>query len=236
MKEENIQNNIENDVLKRIELGELKMKPKSYFVVKSVILIGLTFLTFVMATVLVSFIIFSLKSRGDIFLLGFGTKGLYRFILVFPWYLLIANAFLVFFLDYLLRRFRYGYNSPILYLFLATLVFVTLFSFVVNFTSFHERLSKFAEKNRIPFARDMYIDARKSHSEKSLYRGVVTFIGDNYFILRSGSENVSQKDEIRVVAPPGLDPRNFVHIGEEVYVAGYMATGTNVASFGVHKI
>ncbi len=230
---ENIQNNIENDVLKKIECGEVKMKPKSYFIVKAGILVFITFLTFVATTILVSFLIFSLNYRGDLFLLSFGMKGIYKFILVFPWYLLLINAFLLIFLDYLIRRFRFGYNSPLVYLFLATLVFVTLFSFLINFTSFHLRLSNFLESRKIPFAGVFYNDLHVKYEDRGAIKGIVSLVTDDYIILRAFE---GENNEIKIFAPKNTKFSSFIVVGDEVYVAGETASGTEIVSYGVKKV
>lgn len=236
MKDKNIKNNIEEMVLKKIECGEVSMRPKYYFIIKAGLLIFFAFLIFVTSAILVSFLIFTLSNRGDLFLLSFGKKGMLKFFLMFPWYLLIINAFLLFLLDILLRRFKYGYHSPLVYLFLGTLVFVTVFSFLINYTSFHERMSNFVRKNHVPFAGDFYDDIRKSHRDRGVYRGKVSFIGDDYLILKpSGLDNDAQED-LKVYAPLGLDLKSFIHVGEEVFIAGDIASGTDIVSYGMHKM
>lgn len=230
-----IQNNIEEEVLKKIECGDVKMKPKSYFLVKAIILILFTFSIFVLTTVLVSFIIFTLLNRGDLFLLGFGGKGLYKFILMFPWYLLVVNAVLLILLDYLIRRFRFGYNSPVIYLFLGTLVFVTTFSYVINYTSIHRMLYGFASRNNLPYAGMMYDRMRIIHNEDGVFRGVVTSIGDDYIIVKPANFQ-NHSELIKVYAPEGIDLKNFVKVGEEIYIAGDIATGTEVLPYGIKRV
>lgn len=237
MKNEDIKNNIEDAVLRKIEDGDVKMTPKSYFIVKAVLLVLCVFCIFVFSVILVSFIIFSLNTRGDLFLLGFGARGIVKFILMFPWFLLSIDALLIILLDYLIRRFRFGYHSPIIYLFLSTLVFVTAFSYLVNFTSIHSRLSGFAKRNHVPLAGSMYDDINRSRRGEGIYRGVVTSVGDNYIILKhSDFDSDAPEDELKIMAPDGLDPRSFIHPGEEVYIAGDIASGTVITPYGMHKI
>lgn len=235
MKPDKIQNNIEEEVLKRIECGDVKMKSRRYFVVKAAILVFFTFVIFVSTTILVSFLVFTLVNRGDLFLLSFGAKGISKFVLMFPWYLLVINAFLLIFLDYLVRRFKYGYHSPIIYLFLGTLVFVTLFSFVINYTSFHKMLYGFARKNNIPYADQFYNNIRMPHRQDGVARGIVTYVGDNYLVLRP-TDRQNMGEQIKVYAPEGMDIKNLVHVGEEVYIAGDIATGTEIIPYGMHRM
>ncbi len=237
MKNEEIKKNIEEIVLKKIESGDIKMVPKSYFVFRATILTLFTVIVFILSVTLVSFIVFSLSARGDLFLLGFGKKGIIKFILMFPWFLLSVDAILILILDYLVRRFSFGYHSPIIYLFLGTLVFVTSFSFVLTFTSFHSKVSGFVRRNHVPFAGSMYDEINKSRRDKGIFRGVVTSMGDNYIVIRRSDFDGDADDvEIKIMAPDGLDPKSFIHTGEEVYVAGDIASGTVVLPYGLHKL
>ncbi len=237
MTEENQKKEIEMTVLRKIEQGEVKMTPKLYFVAKAGMLVFVMFAVFVVSSILVSFIIFTLSNRGDLFLLGFGTKGILKFVLMFPWYLLVIGAFLLIFLDYLLRRFRYGYNRPLIYLFMATLVFVTLFSFLINFTSFHLRLESIAKRNNLPFIKDIYGNIVRSHRDKGVFRGVVSFVGEDYILIKPSVFDVDARDnELKVYSPSGMDLGSFVKVGDEIYIAGDVATGTEIVSYGMHTM
>lgn len=236
MNEEN-PNKIESEVLKKIQEGEVKMTSRKYFALKTGITVLVGVAIFTVSTMLVSFLIFSLSNRGDLFLLSFGTKGIYKFILVFPWYLLSLAALLLVGFDYLLRRFKFGYHSPIIYLFMGTLVFVTVFSFVINFTSFHNMLEKFADRNNLPFVKNMYGDIRRSHRDMGVFRGTVSFIGEDYILVKPSYFDLDAEDEEIVVhAPKGVDLASFIEVGEEVYIAGDIATGTEIISYGMHRM
>lgn len=235
MKNEDIKNNIEEAVLRRIEQDCVKIKPKSYFVIKAVLLALCVFSIFVLSVILVSFIIFSLNTRGDLFLLGFGKRGIVKFILLFPWFLLSIDALLIVLLDYLVRRFRFGYHSPIIYLFLATLVFVTTFSYLINFTSLHSQLSDLARSRHIPFAESMYGDINKSRHGEGIFRGIVSSVGDNYIVLKHSNFD-GPDTELKIMVPADLNPKSFVHPGEEIYIAGDIASGTVILPYGMRKI
>lgn len=236
MNEEN-PNKIENEVLKKIQQGDVRMTSRKYFAVKTVLTILVGIAIFTVSTMLVSFLIFSLSNRGDLFLLSFGTKGIYKFILIFPWYLLSVAVLLLVILDYLLRRFRFGYHSPLVYLFMGTLVFVTGFSFIINITSFHVMLEKFAERNNLPFVKSMYGDVRKPQRGAGVFRGVVSFIGEDYLLIKPSFSGMnSNNEEIIVRAPEGIDLSSFIKIGEEIYIAGDVATGTEIISYGMHRM
>ena len=238
MENETINNNkITQEVLKKIECGEVKMRSKTYFVLKVGILMFITFITFVTSVILVSYLIFSMKVGGQFLLLGFGTKGIYRFLLILPWFLLVFNAFLLFFLDYLLRRFKFGYNSPLVYLFLGTLVFVTTFSFIVNYTSFHKTMMSRAERRHVPVFGGFYGDLRKSHKNEGILKGKVVSIGDDYIVIKHFDYDKDDGlDEEKVYLPKGMNLGSFIKIGDDVFVAGDIASGTEIRAYGVRKM
>jgi hypothetical protein len=115
---------------------------------------------------------------------------------------------------------------------LGTLVFVTLFSFLINFTSFHIRLSKYFEEKRVPFARDLYRNVSIPSKARGAFRGYVTFVGENYIMINSpGIES-----EIKVYSPIGSNIVDMLEIGDEVYIASNMASGTDMISFGIKTV
>jgi lysylphosphatidylglycerol synthetase-like protein (DUF2156 family) len=145
METEKLQNDIKNQILEKIKSGEVNMKPKYYFILKLVALALTVFLTFILSTMLVSYVIFSIKISGQVFLLGFGAKGLYHFFIALPWFILFLDLVLIFFLDWLLKSFKFGYNSSVMFLFVVTLVSITVLASLINSTSFHRDMMIRAE-------------------------------------------------------------------------------------------
>ena len=82
MKEETMQD-IREKVLSKIEAGEIRMRPKFYFALQIALLGIFAFFVFILSVLLVSYILFSVKTGGYYYLLGFGGRGLYHFFIVF---------------------------------------------------------------------------------------------------------------------------------------------------------
>ena len=229
-------NNLRDNVFKKIEAGEVSMKPKSYFLLKVAVLIFVVFVTFVISVFLISYILFSVQAAGHMFLLGFGTRGLYEFIVIFPWFLLLVDAFLLLFLDFLLKRFRFGYHSPIIYLFLVTLGIITVFGSIVYRTPLHKDLMYEAEGNHLPFARGMYDGLRKSHRKVGIFRGEIASTSGNIFTIKYDDYDTPGEDEpLEIVAPPGVEVGVLLHVGDKVFVAGDVVDG-QFRAYGVHKL
>lgn len=237
MNEENIiNNNIKDNVLKKIECGQVQMKSRMYFNIKIGLLIAISLFVFFISIFLVSYLIFCLKTGGFFFLLGFGTKGFYKFFLLLPWIILVVNAFLLILLDYLLRRFKFGYHSPLVYLFLGTLVFVTLFSTLVNFTSFHDDMMKFTQRRKIPFAGWLYGGIKRSYQNHGVVVGKVSSIGDGYLVITHHDYDRDYYDNLKILTSSNLLKERGISIGDSVIVAGDFISKTELSAFGMHKI
>jgi hypothetical protein len=81
----------------------------------------------------------------------------------------------------------------------------------------------------------MYDRMRIMHNEDGVFRGVVTSIGDNYLIIKPANYQ-NRSELLKVYAPEGMDLKNFVHVGEEIYLAGEIATGTEIVPYGIRKM
>ena len=121
-------NSLKNKVLGKIQAGEIHMKSKSYFVLRVILTIFVVLLILIISGLIISFILFSLKTSGRLFLLDFGMRGVMGFAFGFPWLLLFVDIVLLVILDYMLKSFRFGYHSPVVYLFLGTFIFALVFN------------------------------------------------------------------------------------------------------------
>ncbi len=229
MNTETTKENIKGEVLKKIISGEVAMKPKYYFVLKLCLLVLLVALVFLSSIFLLSYIIFNVRIGGEVFLLGFGKQGLYHFIVAFPWIMLILTTILLLTLDWLLKSFRFGYESPILYLFLFTLVIMTLLGSVINFTSFHKGLMQQAERSKLPFGGGFYDGLRKSHEDRGIFRGEVMSVEEKGFNMKHRDEHI-----IRVITPLNMN-LSVLNEGDNVFVAGELING-EIRAYGVRKL
>ncbi len=231
-------NNIKNQILNKIKSGEVNMKPKYYFVLK-LILLGLTiFLTFVLSSIIVSYVLFSIKVSGQFFLLGFGAKGFYRFIMALPWLILFVDVALILFLDWLLKSFRFGYNSPVLFLFIGTLASITLFGSLINFTSFHKGLLQMAERKNLPIAGGFYVGLRKSHGNQGMFRGeVISIEGTTTFYMKYNDYDLNADDmAVEVFLPDNANVYSLsLSPGDEIFIAGDKIAG-GIRAYGMRKL
>lgn len=238
METEKLQNDIKNQILEKIKSGEVNMKPKYYFILKLVALALTVFLTFILSTMLVSYVIFSIKISGQVFLLGFGAKGFYHFFIALPWFILGIDVVLIFFLDWLLKSFKFGYNSSVMFLFVVTLVSITVLASLINSTSFHKDMLIRAEGRGLPIAGGFYSDLRRSHKSQGLFRGEIMSIeGTSTFFIKYIDQNsVIDGSVAKIIVPNSIDIFSLgAVIGDTVFIAGDAVNG-EIHAYGIRKL
>ncbi len=238
METEKIQNDIRNQILEKIKSGEVNMKPKYYFIIKLMALALTVFLTFILSAMLVSYVLFSIKISGQFFLLGFGAKGLYQFFIALPWFILAIDLVLIFILDWLLKSFRFGYNSSVMFLFVVTLVSITVLAYLINSTSFHRDMMIRAEGKKLPIAGGFYNDLRRSHKSQGLFRGEILSIEgtSTFFIKYRDFDSRIEGDTAKIVVPNSIDLFSTgVIVGDTVFIAGDSVDG-EIHAYGIRKL
>jgi hypothetical protein len=232
------QNNLKQQILEKIQKGELTMRPKAFFVAKIVVLSILIFITFILSVFLVSYTFFSLREGGHIFLLGFGGRGFFEFFLLFPWIILLVDVGLIILLDWLLKRFRFAYHNPMLYLFIGSLLVITVFGSIVDMTSFHKRILIMAEGQRfpVPGVGGFYSGLRRSREDEGLFRGEVTELSTSSFMMENAHFDPGEDKFYHVFTPDGFDIVTFIHEGDQVFVAGDVLPNGEIRAYGVRTV
>lgn len=218
-----------SQVVSKIEKGELKMKPKAYFVAKTILIVGLLNLGFLLALYFGSLIIFVLRIN-DIFLFhGMGFQVIRSALLSFPWYLVFLVFALVILVETTAKRFHFIYRKPLIVSLLIILALVFLSSFLVERSSLHHSFFRLAEQERLPLAGRMYRDLGNLKIE-NVYFGTILEKKDDFWIMELDSgEAVSLK-----ITEKTRGRRVFSEIkeGNEVIVIGELEEGLiNVDSF-----
>jgi hypothetical protein len=234
MIDHNPQHDVCDDVLKKIQEGEVHMTPKAFFTVKVIALVLTILALLVTSGFLVSYIIFSIKASGQAFLLGFGGQGFLLFFLLFPWMLLAADIILWIILEWFLRDFKICYRYPLSYVFLAVLVISVFLGIAINATPLHDLIMRRAEQKKIPVVGGFYDHLRRPPREFGEYRGIVMSIGTSTFIIH---------DELRdgrdatwtINIPAEIQAQTIVRIGDRVFIAGKSVDATTVRAFGIRK-
>jgi hypothetical protein len=160
--EHNEQKSIKNAILEKIGSSELHMHSKYYFYLRIVALVAVSAATFLVSIFILNFILFSIRINSDEQFLFMGPIGWGAFVQFFPWHLLALDVVLVGALLWLLRQFKFGYRSPLLFLLLGIFFFTLGAGFVVDRTTgINEHFLREAEGRRLapPFG-DAYRGVR----------------------------------------------------------------------------
>lgn len=143
--------NIAENIKTKIEKGELKMKPKAYFVIGNVLaILGVTVFA-IISTFSVNMIVhFTRVGRlaEKIDPLPFSLK-LRAFFIVFPWEFLLISIGFILLGVWLIRKFENGYKTSITVLFTLFAVIVLLTAIIIDVSGFNERAKKFHMMRKI---------------------------------------------------------------------------------------
>jgi hypothetical protein len=225
---------IREDILKKINEGEIHMRSRWYFVIRLTALIMVVFFIVLISSLLFCFILFSLEVSGRLFVLGFGMKGILVFLTTFPWGMLILDILLLLLLKKLLSQFRFGYVYPFAYIFGGILLATGALGTTVYLFSIHMTLVQQVEKNHVPYAESFFVQLRRSPRESGVVRGTVISVGSDRFTLRADGDP-SERSLFIVHTPPTLDIGDVLEINDKLFVFGEI-TEDRIVAYGYRKI
>lgn len=222
---------MQKKIMTAIECGELTMRPKWQFVLKT-LLVWFGSLTVVFAILyLTSFILFVLRRSGVSVAPHFGWHGWYAFLLAMPWLLILLLLIFVIILEILVRHYAFAYRRPLLFSALGILVIVVVGGQVVAMTPFHPRLSESADRGHLPVAGPWYRTFGHPHP-RNIHKGTITTLTNDGFIL------YTRRPEILTII---ITPRTRLPRGVEIRVTDTVVvfgdrTDHTVYALGVEKV
>jgi hypothetical protein len=224
-----------DEILARIRRDGIAMKPRLFFTAH-IVATALTAVAVLAVSIFIfNFILFSIRINSHDAFLSFGPRGIEMFFRFFPWIFLFADIGLIVLLETLVRKFRFGYRLPIVYLVGGILVLTVFFALILDRgTSFNDRLMDRAGDHRLPPPlNDLYSGARREPHD-GICRCTVTAIEGVTLTVedyRAGATTTF------LVVLPENDPRattTHISIGDVVMVAGDRE-GNTIRAFGVRK-
>ncbi len=229
------QKNIRETILGKIIRDEIKMRPRFFFVLRFILLVFVIIIVLVTSVLICNFIAFSIRVNGHDTLLTFGFSGVERFLLFFPWLYLLIDVAFIGFLEWLVRRFEFGYKIPILHL-LCMILLPTLFIsvFIDRGTPFNDNLFNQAREHHLPGSiGGFYEHAHKPHKPGSGFCKC-TIINIDEAGFSAEDRDFGENTPITVIVPednPHID-YNSIYVGNVVFVAGDSKDGFLYA-FGI---
>jgi len=232
------QESAKDAVLAQIREKKVSMRPKVYFTLKAALILIVAGIILLVSVGIVNFIAFSLRLNGHESLLAFGPRGVLAFLAIFPWPLVVIDALLVVLLEELLRRFRFTYRSPMLYLILAILAVALSVGITLDrATPLNDDLLQSADHDHLPPPLEALYEGARAPAphDHGIFRGTVIDIATSTFTMKHDDHDADADDGTYVVMPPsGIPPSDF-QIGERLYVAG--DTDQNIVhAYGVGQL
>lgn len=121
--------NIKKQIMEKIKSEEIKMKPKWYFVVGSILLfLGVLFST-ISAVFVINLMLFLLRTH-------YGPMYQYRLNLIllnFPWWLIVIGVISIFFGIKLLKQYDFSYKKNFLLLAFSYLLIIFLTAYLIDY-------------------------------------------------------------------------------------------------------
>jgi hypothetical protein len=223
-------NDIKNKLIEQIKAGEVAMKPRWHFVLRTALMIVGTILTILMAVYLLSLVLYLLVQSGLVYAPQFGGRGLGVFLGSFPWLLVLFLLAFLGLLFVLVRQYSFSYHQPLIYSMIGVAVFVLLASFAIHHTTMHERLHPFMERQPVPGIGAAYKAVREGE-----YGGVIA--GE---VLRSTETGflieTVRGEKLEVVVTPDTKYRTgeVGQVGDRVLVFGERsADKAKITAFGI---
>jgi len=227
-------NTASKKVLDKIRAQQVTMRPRFYFTLKSIAVAVVAILTLLLSVSIGSFILFTIRTSYETTLLGFGPSGLFIFLTLFPWPLLILDVACIMLLEWMLRWFRFGYRSPLLYLLFVILVIILSASSVIDTDRVSDSILRGAHDIDLPIIGDFYDRGRRPPPPGSgACPCVVLAVNGNILTMQENIPN-GLPEQVTVVLPPGA-ATSSIHVGDKLFIVGTFNNGT-LNAFGVHPM
>ena len=225
-------------ILGKIASGKVKMHPRSYFMLRVAALVVVSVAILLITIFLFNFLLFSIRINSTDSYLFFGPRGWGAFFLFFPWEFFAADLVLVAILLVLMRQFKFGYKSPILYVVLLLIgLTVAAGAFLDSTTDLNDRFLNAADDHRLPGPVNVFYG--NAHRLPPPGEGVCKCV---VVSSRGGILTVydlrASSTPFTVMLPPN-DPRattSGLEAGDVIFVAGERGVDGDIDAFGVRKI
>lgn len=187
--EQNIKNG-EEKIINAIKSGEIKMIPRWRFILNTAFMFSGGLLIFFIAIYLISFIIFSAEQTGVWFTPFFGGIGFYLFLRSMPWILIVLSIIFVVAFFFLVKKYSFVYEKPLVYSLIGVVVIVTVGGFLILYTPFHQGIFDSARHGQAPIIGVIYQDFGPNRSG-DIHRGIILSTTTSGFVFQDRSGETS---------------------------------------------
>ncbi len=220
-----------NNVIDQIKSHHTKMRPRWYFIIRAVLAIIGAVVLFLLVLFLLSFMLFALKEDGGLLAVNYGFTGWYVFLHALPWSLLFLSVALILTLALLLKRYAFIYHQPFLYSLLILIVVVSLGSFLLAATSFHQGIFRYASEDHLPFVQGVY-QFEMAPPPGGIYRGEIAELIPGGFIIQEADGETSTV----IIASDTGTGENAFNVGDYVIIFGHPYATATIEVFGIQRM
>jgi hypothetical protein len=222
--------NIQDTIMKKIVAGELQMRPRWHFLLRTALLVSGMVVAALLSIYLLSFVLFALRDTGIIFSPGFGLPGIWLFLIATPWLLIFVVGVFLLILYVLITHFSFSYTRPHIYSLLGVVLFVIAMSSFIQLTMMHHYLQDFAFRHEVPGMSPFYRVHLEGRPEGVL-QGRIRLIGEGEFVI-----GVAQGGDVlvKIDSRTKLPKTHQLVVGDYVIVFG-PKLDSYVQAFGVKR-
>ncbi|MFC1653432.1 hypothetical protein ACFL1M_01125 [Patescibacteria group bacterium] len=214
---------ITKDVMSKIKSEEVKMKPKAYFVVGSVLLgAGITS-TILLALLFLSISMFHIRTQNPMGFLRLGIVGGPAFLRIFPFGLTLVSILSISLGAWLLKKYDISYKKNFLGIIFAIVGSVIVMAFIID---------KFGASDRLEKLRTLKPLYKQEFSKENVIMGEVISVHQDHIEIQKPTSETSIPvywDENTII--PGDEK---FQVGDRVGVVGKYYEGVIYAQ-GIHK-
>jgi hypothetical protein len=190
-KENKHKKDISKEVIAEIEARGIKMMPRSYFIFKSFMFVGLIFLLSLFTLYIGSLIVFVLRANEIMYFQGMGFHALMPILRSFPWYLVSLAIVLIIVVEIVSKRFQFVYRKPLLYSLIVIILFTVAGSYLIERSSVHQHLFMMAQREELPVVGRMYRNLGNLDIENAYFGKVIEKEGEDWIMELENGERVS---------------------------------------------
>lgn len=223
-------NNLSDILQNKIKSGEIKMKPKIYFITKLVLLALATIIITFFALFVASFIFFTLRASGILHLPAFGFIGIKILFLSLPWLLILGLFALIVTSELFAKHFPFIYKRPFFYSSLAIILIIFVGGFLIDNSGFHTNMFIKAREGNLPVAGQIY-KIYGAPDFKEMHYGIVSEVLEQNFKIET-----PRQEELSVsVGKNTRMPKEEIKENDAIMILG-KKTDKTIAADEVKKV
>jgi hypothetical protein len=220
---------VADEVLRSIRDGEVKKRPRRYFVVRGLLNVAIAATAAAFLLHLTSLIMFGLRQHGVVYAPSFGVRGWLAVFGALPVDLLLYTILFVVFLLFVTRRYPVVYRRPLLLSGLGLGLSALLAGYFFAVSPLHARVVYFLDD--VPLI-GHFTRHHRVHRLNNLHRGTVVEVREKGLLIR---ETESQPVAVEFGPSTHFPDGTQFGVGDEVFVLGERSNGT-IRAVGIDKL